>query len=574
MASAMPLRISDFPFHTAGLFPDRDAAVLGGRRLSYRLLAEDVERCARALLAHGIAPGDRIAMLSTPRPEYLAVFLASARIGAIWLGLNPVHRLAEHRQILGDSQPRLLFGFPQLRDRDHRQELKDLAAVVAGIEELVIMGEGAMGEGEGLGIGYEEFLARGDPVQAEAYAGAVAAVRPDDVALIVYTSGSTGGPKGAMITHRNLVHCATVQNTLFPADPLIVLCNLPVSHIASSSDIVSHALIGGGTIVFQERFDPADALALIERERISCLMQIPTMLQRMLAVPDRRDRDTASLRLVFFEGAPMPADQIPDLQELAATVVTGWGLTESSCSVTYTAAGDGLAVLAETVGRPAPGSELRILGADGKTATDGEAGEVLVRGPCVMAGYFRQPDATAAAIDPEGWLHSGDIGRFDAAGRLRLIGRIKEMFKSGGYNIYPREIEMVLESHPAVSLAAVVAMPDPLYREIGCAFLLRKPGCGLEAAELDAWCRARLANYKIPKRFVIRDELPLLPIGKLDKTALRAEALRLGGESSPSRRPSAPSSPGDESGVGLKAAAHLRRRWRDGLSSASASRGS
>ena len=134
------------------------------------------------------------------------------------------------------------------------------------------------------------------------------------------------------------------------------------------------------------------------------------------------------------------------------------------------------------------------------------------------------------AIDAEGWLHSGDIGRFDAAGRLRIIGRIKEMFKSGGYNIYPREIEMVLESHPAVSLAAVVAMPDPLYREIGCAFLLRKPGSELEAEALSAWCRARLANYKIPKRFVIRDELPLLPIGKLDKTALRAEALRLGEE--------------------------------------------
>jgi len=526
MAPAMPLRISDFPFHAAGLFPDRDAAVLGERRLSYRALAEEIERCARALVAYGIVPGDRIAMLSTPRPEYLVVFLASARIGAIWLGLNPVHRLAEHRQILEDSQPRLLFGFPQLRDRDHRQDLQELTAALGCIEGLVVLGEG-----EGLGIGYEEFLERGRSVEAEAYAAAVAAVRPDDVALIVYTSGSTGGSKGAMITHRNLVHCATVQHRLFPVDPLIVLCNLPVSHIASSSDIVSHALIGGGTIVFQERFDPAEALALIEGERVSCLLQIPTMLQRILAVPDRRTRDTASLKVLFFEGAPMPADQIPDLQEMARTVVTAWGLTESSCSVTYTAAGDGLAVLAETVGRAAPGYEVLILDAEGRPAADGEAGEVLVRGPCVMAGYFRQPEATAAVIDAEGWLHSGDIGRFDDSGRLRIIGRIKEMFKSGGYNIYPREIETVLESHPAVSLAAVVAMPDPLYREIGCAFLLRKPGCPLEPEALSAWCRARLANYKIPKRFVIRDELPLLPIGKLDKTALRAEALRLGGES-------------------------------------------
>ena len=521
MASAMPLRISDFPFHTAASFPDRDAAVLGERRLSYRELAEAVERCARALIAHGIEPGDRIAMLATPRPEYLVVFLASVRVGAIWLGLNPVHRLAEHRQVLEDSQPRLLFGFPHLRDRDHRQDLKDLTMEFPGIESLVVMGES-----KGLGIGYEEFLERGTSVPAEVYAPAVAAVKADDIALIVYTSGSTGGPKGAMITHRNLVHCATVQDRLFPIDPLIVLCNLPVSHIASSSDIVSHALVGGGTIVFQERFDPAEALALIERERISCLLQISTMLQRLLAVPDRRARDTASLRLLFFEGAPMPADQIPDLQEMAETVVTAWGLTESSCSVTYTAAGDPLDVLAETVGRPAVDYELRILDGKGKTAADGEAGEVLVRGPCVMAGYFRQPEATAMAIDAEGWLHSGDIGRVDESGRLRIIGRIKEMFKSGGYNIYPREIEMVLESHPAVSLAGVVAMPDPLYREIGCAFVRRKSGQDLDALALDAWCRERLANYKIPKRFVIRDELPLLPIGKLDKTALKAEALR------------------------------------------------
>lgn len=530
MASDLAWRISDYPFLTAARFPDRLAAVFGERPLSYAQLAVEVARCARGLLAYGIRRGDRIAMLATPRPEYLILFLACARIGALWLGLNPEHRLAEHRRILADAEPRLLFGFPRLRGRDRRADLAALRAEAACIQELVVFGNA-----EGFGTTYEAFADRGDGLPAGTYESAVDAVQPDDVALIVYTSGSTGEPKGAMITHRNLVHCARLQDRLFPVAPLTVLCNLPVSHVASTSDIVSHALVGGGTIVFQERFDPAEALALIERERITCLLQIPTMLQRLLALPDRPRYDSSSLRLIFFLGAPMPADQIAALGELGATIITGWGLTEASCSVTYTAPGDDLAVLAETAGRPAPGYEIRILGVEGKPAGPGEAGEVLVRGACVMAGYFRRPEASAATIDSEGWLHSGDLGRLDEVGRLRLMGRIKEMFKSGGYNIYPREIERVLEDHPSVALAAVVPVPDALYHETGCAFLLPKPGRSLAAEELIAHCRAQLANYKIPKRFVIREALPLLPIGKLDKAALRAEALGMAARESETR---------------------------------------
>jgi acyl-CoA synthetase (AMP-forming)/AMP-acid ligase II len=379
-------------------------------------------------------------------------------------------------------------------------------------------------------VPYADFLRAGEAVGAESYAAAVDAVRPADIALLVHTSGSTGRPKGAMITHGNLVHCARVQLQLLPVAPLRALCNLPASHIGCSCDIVSYTLAGGGTLVFQERFDPAAALALIERERVSWILQIPAMLQRMLAVPDRARYDTSSLRVVLFEGAPMPPAMIAELQGLGGTVYTTWGMTETTCSVTYTEAGDGIEVLAQTVGRPA-GCAVRIAGADGRPlpAESDAAGEILVRGPCVMAGYFERPAETAAAIDAEGWLHTGDIGRFGADGRLRFVGRIREMFKSGGYNVYPREIETVLEAHPAAALAAVVAVPDPLYHEVGCAFVIRRPGRALDEAEIAAFCRARLANYKVPKRFVVRDALPMLAIGKLDKAALRDEALRLRG---------------------------------------------
>jgi acyl-CoA synthetase (AMP-forming)/AMP-acid ligase II len=521
MAPEAPGRISDYPFHWARRDPGREAAVLGEARLTYGELAAAVERTARALHAAGIRRGDRVAMLSTPRPEYLVVFLATARLGALWLGLNPVHQPEEYRRILADFEPRILFGIERLRGRDNGALLGALAGELACVEALVTWG------GSGAGTPFETFLEAGDSVAGAEFAAAVAAVEPGDVALIVYTSGTTGRSKGAMITHGNLVHCARLQDELFPVAPLRVLCNLPVSHVASSSDIVSHALVAGGAIIFQEKFDPAEALALIRRERVTCLLQASTMLQRMLALPGRAAGDWSSLKTVFFLGSPLPEKLVAELQALCPRVVTGWGLTEASCSVTYTDPADDVATLASTVGRPAPGYELRILDTAGRAAPPGEAGEVLVRGACVMAGYFRQPEASAAAIDAEGFLHTGDLGFIDADGRLRLVGRLKEMFKSGGYNIYPREIEAVLESYPGVAQAVVVAMPDPLYHEVGCAFLLRAPGRELSAGEVEAYCRARLANYKLPKRIIIRDSLPMLAIGKTDRAALALEARAL-----------------------------------------------
>jgi acyl-CoA synthetase (AMP-forming)/AMP-acid ligase II len=517
-------RITDRLYEVARRFPGREAAVLGDRRVGYAALAGEVDRCARALLASGVTKGDRVAMLTTPRPEYLAVFLATARIGAIWTGLNPVHRLDEYRYVVEDCRPKLLFAFTRLRGRDNRHILRTLKGEFDCIERLITFDGGGL---DGIDTPYDDFAREGEAISDAAYAAAVAAVQPDDVALIVHTSGSTGRPKRAMITHRNLAHCAAVQLRLLPVERLRALCNLPASHVVCSSDIVSYALAAGGTIVFQEQFDPEEVLAAIERERISWILQIPAMLQRILAVPGREAYDTSSLRVVLFEGAPMPREMIAQVRELGGAVFTTWGLTEATCSVTYTEPGDDLDVLAETVGRVAPTYEVRIADADGRPVADGETGEVLVRGPCVMAGYFGRPEATAAAIDAAGWLHTGDLGRLDGSGRLRLAGRLRDMFKSGGYNVYPREIETVLEAHPAVTLAAVVAAPDALYHEVGCAFLTRKPGLSLDGADIAAFCRERLANYKVPKTFIIRDELPMLAIGKVDKAALREEARRV-----------------------------------------------
>jgi len=516
------VRISDCPALIAGRDPARVACIFGDRRMSYGALAAEVDSCARALLAHGVSRGDRVAVLSTPRPEFLVVLLAALRVGAIVVGLNPVHQLDEYRVVLGDCRPKLLFGFRRLRERDKVPALLALKDEVDSIGGLVDLEGGAE---EPLGLAYADFLRVGEAVPAAAYAAAVDAVTLADPALIVHTSGSTGRPKGAMITHGNLAACAGVQLALFTPDPLRAICNLPVNHTACTCDVISYVMLGGGTLVFQEHFDPRGLLAAIEAHRVTFLLQVTAMYHHILAAQARQPRDTSSLQFIFFLGAPMPRAMIAELRRLGGVVVTGWGLTESTASVTLTAADDGLDVLAHSVGRPAPGFAIRVADQAGTALPVDAVGEVLVRGPCVMAGYFGKPAETAQAIDADGWLRSGDLGRVDASGRLFLAGRIKDMFKSGGYNVYPREVELVLEAHPAVALAVVVAVPDDMYFEVGHAFLLRRGDARVSAEEIQEFCRERLANYKIPKAFEIRDSLPMLAIGKIDKVGLRAEAM-------------------------------------------------
>ena len=513
--------------------------IFGDTRLTYAALSQRIDDCVRAMLAHGIGKGDRVAILSTPRPEFLVVMLASLRIGAVLVGLNPVHQLDEYRHVLGDVRPRLLFGFQHLRGRDKGPALLALKRDVTGLEMLVDLSHAP---GSEFGLTYGDFLAAGSVIPDAAFAAAISAVSPADPALIVHTSGSTGRSKGAVITHGNLAASAGVQLDLFTAKPLLVPCNLPINHTACTCDVVSYAMLGGGTLLFQERFDPDGLLDAIEKHRVTFLLQVTAMYHQILAAQAKRPRDTSSLQYVFFLGAPMPREMLCDLRRLGGIPVSGWGLTESTASVTFTAADDDIDTLAQSVGRPAPGFEIRVVGLDRAVLPANEVGEVQVRGSCVMSGYYGNPRATEAAIDADGWLSSGDLGRIDATGRLFLVGRIKEMFKSGGYNIYPREVEMVLESHPAIALATVVAVPDQVYFEVGYAFLIRKAGCKVSEAEIGAFCRDRLANYKIPKGFSIRDSLPMLSIGKIDKVALRSEAMKLRGDAA-GVMPMAPSNP-------------------------------
>ena len=342
--------------------------------------------------------------------------------------------------------------------------------------------------------------------------------------LLVYTSGSTGQPKGAMMSHGGLCHTARNQCDHWWAEPLRVLNNMPVSNMFGVGDLFGYCLVGGGTSVFMERFDPRGVLDCIARETVTVWGQVATMQQLALAEPDADKFDLSSLQLIFWAGAPAPRDLIARLKSICPKLSTNYGLTETVAGVTYADVDSSIEVLAETAGRPDPHYELRIVAPDGRVLGDDEEGEIQVRGRCRMAGYYQRPAATAAMIDGAGWLHSGDLGLRRTDGNYRIVGRLSEMYKSGGFNIYPREIEILLESHPAVALAAVIGVRDALYGEVGWAYLTAEPGAVLDEAEIARWSRERIANFKVPKRFIIRERLPMLLVGKVDKPALKREA--------------------------------------------------
>jgi len=504
-----------------------------GRRLTWHETRREVDRVAAALLAAGLRRGERVAWLSDPRLDFFVHFLAATSIGLVWQGLNPKYTWAELSYVVGDFAPTVVFDgrAPEERADDLAERLVD---EVDGPQRAIVVDS----------ADWQDFLDAGTTLDDRADVLAVhrAEVRPLDPAFVVYTSGSTGRPKGALLTHRGVCYCGVTGTTARGAPDLPVICNLPVNHVGAISDVCCRKMVGGGTIVFQERFDPAGMLALVEAERIGVGGGVPTMFQLCVDHPDFTARDLSSIRQVQWGGAAMPApvlERILDRLEVDRCVC-GYGMSETTGGVTAMPPDATLEQLLTTVGRVIPGHEFRIVDPDGGEVADGESGEIRVRGDWTMAGYWNRPEATAETIDADGWLHTGDLGLLRPDGHVQLVGRMSEMFKTGGYNAYPREIEMCLEEHPAVRMAAVVSVPDPVFDEVGHAFVVVDPdelgGATTDGASdgvptgehvLRDHCRERLANYKVPKVVHLRDELPRLPIGKVDKKALAAEAAHL-----------------------------------------------
>lgn len=522
------LRIGDYLDAHARDFPDRVAFSDHRRQFRYTELQHAVDRCAAAMLAEGVQQGDCVAVLSTPRCEAYVTFLAAARIGAMWLGLNPRYRLPELRYVVGDAKPVLLFGIDALDGSGYDTELASLRSEFQFIRSTVGFDGASV-----YGVAFDAWLARHDdviyaPLPATTAAlvhAAAAAVAPLAPALLVYTSGSSGRPKGVILRHREMLRRCRTQLERFPCAPYPKLLNpLPINHIGGIHFLSLYGFVAGGTVMLEERFVAENFVAAMAEDRINIVLALPAIFKMIVDVPAFQPQLLDRLQWFVFSGAAMSVDLVCMLKAARCKVALTYGMTETCGSVTYSDPDAPVEVLANTIGRPHPSGEVRVADEHGRLTSVDEPGELQVRPEFAMGGYLGRPDATRGAFTADGWLRTGDTAIQRADGNIRFVGRRSEMFKSGGYNVYPREIELALEQLDCVHVAAVVAVPDPAFDEVGWAYVIAKPNEHVDAQRLAAWCREQLANYKIPKRFIVRAELPLLAAGKVDKVALREQA--------------------------------------------------
>jgi acyl-CoA synthetase (AMP-forming)/AMP-acid ligase II len=496
----MVTRLADLVYHWASVAGHREAIVAGPDRVTYDMLAREVTRVAEALRRAGLRPGARVAYHGCPGAGFLVSALATHIAGGVWLGLNPRYTAAELAHVIADAAPSLII-------------CEGATAPEPVIEAVIATGTRSP---------LQRVTSLDDLAAVPNSLPASNMALPPEVALLVYTSGTTGIPKGAMLTHRGTVAAARLYGDRYEHDALRTLLNLPINHVGALIDLVSPALFCGGTLVTMTSFEPERIPEVLRRERISILGQVPAMHLAIDAACPYEPEDLPDLRHLVWSGAAMPLSWIAARHGRRVQLSTCYGLTECTGSVTFTDPSASIETLARTVGRPAGPEFVRIATPEGRPLPAGEPGEVQVCGPLVMAGYLNRAEASAEALTADNWLRTGDLAVLNEDGTVTLAGRSKEMFKSGGYNVYPREVEQVLEDHPSVAAAAVLGMPDDRWQEVGWAFVLLRGATS--ADELAGFARGRLANYKIPKRIILASELPLLPIGKIDKQALRAAA--------------------------------------------------
>lgn len=504
--------------HWARHAPAAVACVCAEERVTYADLAMRIEAATRALIGAGVKHGDRIAILSPPHLDFVETLLAVSSIGAIWVGLNPRYQRDELLYVLTDSTPSILFAKRQIGDRDFRS---DLDAIQRAAPDLRIV---YLDADEADPTGWTRFISEGSHVSGAELDARRALVAPRDPCMIVYTSGSTGRPKGALLHHDGVLRFSRLQNEIWPLSPYVTLNFLPINHIGCVVDLTLPALDAGGTIVFLERFDATESLRVMERERVTFWASVPSVFQLQMAAPEFDAIDLSAVQLIVWEGAAMPEEWARRLAAICPRMATNYGMTETTSAITIAPPSSDIEMLTTSVGHAFPGVEIRLVREDGSEVPVGEPGEVWARSENNFLGYWRRPEATDAAFTADGYFRTGDLAVRRGDGRYAIVGRLKEMYKSGGYNVYPREVEAILEDHPAVEAAAVVPIDDPVWQEVGVAFVVTRGDVGVE--ELLAFCRARLANYKAPKHIHIEATLPLLPIGKVDKQALREAARR------------------------------------------------
>ena len=502
---------------------DREALVdcPSGRRWTYRELRVEVDAVAHGLLAAGIGKGDRVGIWAPNCPEWLLTQLAAAKIGAILVNVNPAYRTSELEYVLNQAGVRLLVTAQSHRSSDYAAMISEVRPRCAGLEQVVLIG----------GSEWDALPVRdGD---SEILAAASAALSSDDPINIQYTSGTTGFPKGATLSHHNILNNGFFVGELCGYTEADRICvPVPLYHCFGMVLGNLAATTHGSCLVYPAPvFEPAATLTAVTRERCTSLYGVPTMFIAELALEDFGSYDLASLRTGIMAGSPCPVEVMKQVVErMGMTEVTiCYGMTETSPVSTQTRAGDPLDRRVSTVGRVHPHLEVKVVDPEtGLTVPRGEPGEFCTRGYSVMLGYWEEPGKTAEAIDRARWMHTGDLAVMDSDGYLNITGRIKDMVIRGGENVYPREVEEFLYTHPDILDAQVVGVPDARYGEELCVWVrLREGATELTAEALRQFCTGKLAHYKIPRYVHLVEEFPMTITGKIRKVEMRERSVEL-----------------------------------------------
>jgi long-chain acyl-CoA synthetase len=486
---------------SAARHSERIALKLDDIALPYAVVEEATARVAGMLKARGVGEGDRVGIMLPNLPYFAFCFFATLRLGAEVVPMNPLLKRREVAFQLSDSEAKLLLGWHQFA------EAAEPGARDAGAECLLVE------RGP-----FEELMGAAEPERG------VVDRDDSDTAVLLYTSGTTGTPKGAELTHRNLRAATDISiDLVHPGPETVTFGGLPLFHVFGLTSGLNTSFAVGGCLTLLPRFDTGKALEIIGRDRVSTFLGVPTMYAALLHHPDRESFDVSTLDLCVSGGAAMPVEIMRGFEDaFGAKVLEGYGLSETTAIASFNR--PDRERKPGSIGQPVGDMRMKLVDDDGHEVPQGEVGEIVVRGPTVMKGYWNKPEATAETLDPEGWLRTGDMGTTDDDGYFYVVDRKKEMIIRGGFNVYPREIEEALYEHEAIREVAVLGVPHPTLGEEVAAAIALRPGADVGEDDLRAFAKSRVAAYKYPRLIWFVDELPKGPTGKILKRAIEIPA--------------------------------------------------
>jgi acyl-CoA synthetase (AMP-forming)/AMP-acid ligase II len=517
---ARPAKVlGDFFKQHAAERAGQEAILCKGKRFTWAEYDRQTDRAAMGLIKLGVRRGDRVGIYIPNWPEFLFTYLGAAKIGAVSVPVSWRFSPQEIKFVVNNAGISVLFMADGFMGMDFIKNLASIRGELPSLKHVVLLTEGKAADGM---IHYPDFLAEPGP-ELSTFKGAV---EPSDPVLFLFTSGTTGVPKAAVLTHRNLMAYSDGQITAsgFERSGETLLLNIPLNHVGGAVMAVIACLNAGNKLVMMDMFDPEKTLQLIQDEKVTVMGQVPAQYAMELLNPNVDKYNLKSIKTAVVSSQPCPSELILAIKnKMGVMPQNAYGLTEVSGAITFTRLEHGEEKLKHTVGVAIPGIELAIMDLDANILTRGEVGEIAIKGDAVMKGYWKRPDEDALVFDKKGFFHTGDMGKLDSDGYLTIVGRKKEMFIRGGENVYPPEIEEAVAQHPDVFMVAVVGRPHPVYGEVGRAYIIPKPGASPTPEDIKAFLKDRLAGYKVPEDISFRDQLPLTLLGKVKKLDLYKE---------------------------------------------------